>query len=201
MPDGADEWLDALDGWDYRMTRDSRAALFFERWFGQFRAATWGDEFGDLDESYYPNDWVLATLAPDSEFFDGDRAGVLAGAAEATVAEIDEAGWETYGDYNRTAINHPFGGQVDALNYPRYPTDGSPYTVMNFRKEDDAGSSWRMVASPGDESFGIVPGGNDGSYFSEHYDDQLRAWADGEYRRLGWDRPEGADVTVREGDG
>jgi len=192
MSDGAREAADRLDGWDYRMDRDSRAALVFERFVDHYRRAVFEEtlDSAGLDDAYYPNDWVLFGLDPDSLWFRdppaGDareRATVIAEAMAETAAEIDAEGYDTYGDYNQTAIDHPFG--LGFLNYPRLPTDGSPGTVRNFRKESGAGTSFRLLARfDGEPSLGIIPGGNDGDYFSDHYHDQLRAWADGEYRPL-----------------
>ena len=184
MPDAADPYLDALADWDSRLDRDSTAALFFRFFYEAFREETWRDEYEDLglDSSYWPQEWVLTTLPPDADAFGGDRAAVLNDAVAAAVDRLASEDWEVYGDYNRTVIDHPFGGQVGALNYPRYPTDGGSFTLMNFRKEGGAGSSQRTVYPMDGETVTVLPGGNDGSYFSEHYDDQLRLWADGEYR-------------------
>ena len=192
MSDRARDAADRLAGWDYRMDRDSRAALVFQLFVDHYRRAVFEEtlDSAGLDDAYYPNDWVLLTLDPDSFWFRDppagetrERAAVVAEAMDETAAEIDEAGYETYGDYNRTAIDHPFG--LGFLNYPRLPTDGSPGTVRNFRKESGAGTSFRLLARfDGDSSLGIVPGGNDGNYFSDHYHDQLDEWADGEYRPL-----------------
>jgi len=192
MSDRARGAADRLEGWDYRMDRDSAGALVFQLFVDHYRRAVFEESLDSagLDDAYYPNDWVLFTLAPDSFWFRdppaGDpreRATVIADAMAETAAEIDSEGYDTYGDYNRTAIDHPFG--LGFLNYPRLPTDGSPGTVQNFRKESGAGSSFRLLARfDGDPSMGIIPGGNDGDYFSDHYSDQLQAWADGEYRPL-----------------
>ncbi|MFB6196966.1 MAG: penicillin acylase family protein, partial [Halobacteriaceae archaeon] len=184
MPDSVDPYLQALENWDYRMNRTSRAALVFEWCYTYFREFTWRDDFeaAGLDESYWPREWILLNLPEDSEFFGGDRSEVLANAMARAVEKIESEGWQTYGDYNQTTIDHQFGSIVPALNYPRYPTDGSAFTVFNFRKESAVGSSWRMISPIGGEGIGIIPGGNDGSYFSEHYADQLRAWANGAYK-------------------
>jgi len=194
MDDRARAAADRLDGWDYRMDRDSRAALVFERFVAHYRRAVFDPVFDavGLDDSYDPNDWVLLGLGPDSPWFtdppaddvgERARASVVAAAMSDTAAEIDDEGYETYGDYNRTAVDHPFG--LGFLNYPRLPTDGSPHTVRNFRKESSVGSSFRFLARfDGDPSLGMIPGGNDGEYFSDHYSDQLRAWADAEYRPI-----------------
>ena len=211
MPEEAEPWLDALANWDYHMDRDSAAALVFHRWYDAFREATWttlfrerGLDDADFGESYWPSEWVLVNLAADDEsaadqIFDGDRTAVMADAMGEAVAEIDDEGWEVYGDYNRTAIEHPFGGEVSALNYPEYPTDGTGFTVKNFHDGAVAGASWRMISPMDGDSLGIVPGGNDGSYFSAHYDDQLRMWADGEYKPLSGDLPDEEPTTTFRG--
>jgi len=192
MTDRARRAADRLDGWDYRMDRDSRAALVFELFVDHYRRAVFEESLDSagLDDGFYPNDWVLVTLDPGGFWFTDppageprSRADAIAAAMAETAREIDDEGYETYGDYNRTAIDHPF--DLEFLNYPRLPTDGSPATVRNFRKESGAGSSFRLLARfDGDPSLGIIPGGNDGDYFSDHYRDQLRQWADAEYRPL-----------------
>ncbi|WP_299268894.1 penicillin acylase family protein [Halorientalis sp.] len=194
--------LDDLSGWDYRMVRDSRAALVFERFLDHYadvvfepRLQTGLGDRRDVSE-YYGDDWTLVRLDPDSDWFPDGRDAAIAEALSRTATELDEEGWETYGDYNVTAIDHPFDRPW--LNYPRYATDGSGATLNNFRRQSGAGSSWRMVC-PMDKSAhtsrGAFPGGNDGSVFSDHYADQLRTWADGEYKPIPLS-PAG-DVAVR----
>ncbi|MFC4549118.1 MULTISPECIES: penicillin acylase family protein [Halorussus] len=187
--DGHEGLADAvatLRDWDYRMVRDSRAALVFATWFDRYREAVFGDEFESkgLGEEYYPSDWVLARLDADSRWFgDEGRDTVMVRALRETLGELDDGA--TYGDVNTTAaITHPLDQSF--LNYRALPTDGSPYTLNNYREESAVGSSWRMI-SPMDadaDSACVLPGGNSGEYFSEHYADQLRMWADGEYKPM-----------------
>ncbi len=203
MPSKADEWLDALAEWDYRMERNSAAALVFKHFFDAFERLTWADNFEavGLSDAFWPQEWVLVTLPADSEFFDGDRAAVLAAAMGEAVDTIESAGWGTYGDYNVTAIDHPFGGQVSGLNYTRMATNGTPETVWAFSTEGGYGASYRLLADFGGRSLDVVPGGNDGSVFSQNYEDQLELWARGEYRRLDNPPVGSTDVTVEESDG
>ncbi|MFB6133304.1 MAG: penicillin acylase family protein [Halanaeroarchaeum sp.] len=199
---GVRSLLDDLEGWNYRMDRDSRAALVFDLFMRHYADVVFGsrldDALGDRRDvtEYYGDDWTLIGLDPDSGWFPDGRAAAIADAIARTTREIDEEGWETYGDFNVTAIDHPFDRSW--LNYPRYPTDGSVATLNNFRKRESVGSSWRMVCpmdEDGSASRGAFPGGNDGSVFSEHYADQLRAWADAEYKPIPL-APDG-DVAVR----
>src|SRR5699024_10588453 len=174
--DDLNKYVDALDGWNHRMDRDSLAALVFVRWFEHYRELTFTPEFEKhgLDESYYPRDWVLQHLSSDSRWFGEDsQATVMVRALRQAISEIEDEEWKTYGEYNTTdAIDHPLG--LDCLSYPAYPTDGSRATVNNYGVEGAHGSSWRMITPMDGESVGVIPGGNSGTYFSAHYDDQLR---------------------------
>ncbi|WP_458206319.1 penicillin acylase family protein [Haladaptatus sp. NG-SE-30] len=183
--DGLQSAVKTLSGWNYRMSRDSWGALVFAHWFDAFREETLGQEFerAGLDESYYPRDWVLAHLRG-KRWFGGDgRKAVMVRALRNALKKIEDEGYRTYGDYNTTrAITHPFDQSF--LNYPHIPTDGSSHTVNNYRVESAAGSSWRMICPMDDDSEAILPGGNSGDYFSDHYRDQLREWADTKYKPM-----------------
>jgi len=197
---GVREAAATLDAWDRRMAADSRGALLFDRWIARFRERVFAPAFDDvdLDETYYPNDWVLATLPADDPVFDDrSRDEAMVAALEAAVDEVDEAGWETYGDRNSTAaITHPLGGEAPFLNYEELPADGSPATVLNYRVDDAVGSSWRMVVRPGEDATAVIPGGNSGDYFSEHYDDQLREWLANDQKPMSLDPDSEAGETV-----
>ena len=184
--DDIDGYADALDSWNHRMNRDSRAALVFSRWFDQYRKLIFEPEFrrNGLDESYYPSDWIVQNFDPESRWFgEESRAAVMVRALRRTVESIEGEGVATYGEDNTTgAMDHPLG--LDFLGYPAIPTDGSRDTVNNYAVENPTGSSWRMISPIDGESLGVLPGGNSGAYFSDHYDDQLRMWADGEYTSM-----------------
>ena len=197
------EATETLEEWDGRMHRDSRGALLFARWLHHFRRATFEPAFEEagLDASYYPNDWVLARLPDESEFFaEPSRAETMVEALGETVAELEAKGWERYGDWNTTApIEHPLGVEASFLNYEERPTDGSAATVNNYRFESAVGASWKQVVEPGGDAWGILPGGNSGDYFSPHYDDQFGRWADGEYKELALEAAGDVATTFEEG--
>jgi len=179
---------DALDEWDYRMRRDSRPALLFARYLPHFRERVFGPTFADADlgEGYYPSDWTLARLPDDDPLFDGrSRSALAVRALRDALDEVGAGGWETYGDYNTTrAMRHPLGGEAPFLDYETLPADGSPATVKNYRVGSAVGSSWRMVVRPGTDATAVLPGGNSGDYFSDHYDDQLRRWLRNDQRPM-----------------
>jgi penicillin amidase len=199
-----------FESWNSEMVPGSRAALVYSRWVRHFRNATFGDEFygAGLDRGYYPRFWTLQQLPADSDWFDDERtareetrADIAARAMNRTVTELDEEGWETYGDYARTEIGHPF--PVSFLDYPAKPIAGAPFALSNFRPNPGgtpAGSSWRLVAGP-DSAEGIIPGGNSGRYFSPHYADQLERWRTGQYKLLTFDAEGGPDIVFVDGGG
>jgi penicillin amidase len=182
-----------MDGWDYRMERDSAAALYFALVRERIRNATFLDEFHPegLGPGYYPHRWTVGELPADSRWFDDVRTperetrdDIVARAMERAVAEAEREGYGTYGDYNVVDLDHQF--PVEALDYPEAPTDGSTFTVFNFDRGPgtQTGSSWRMVATTDEDSVGVVPGGQSGVYYSPHYRDQLETWREGEYREI-----------------
>ena len=196
--------IDMLEEWDYTMDRDSPGALVFVRWLDHFRRLVVEPQFeaGGLDSSYYPNDWVIATLPPDSQFFaETSRDEAMLEALVEAHEEIEAEGWEVYGQYNTSAsIDHPFGGEAPFLNYGERPLDGSSATVNNYHVETAVASSWRMIVEPGETALGILPGGNSGDYFSPHYDDQFSRWADCKFKSMDLETDAAVAISF-EGDG
>jgi len=201
MPDRAEPWLDALESWDYRMDPDSRAALVFAHFLRAYGFLAWRQFFEeyDLGPRYWPKLRVLFELPADSEVFGGNRAGIMASAMELAIDQIEEAGWETYGDFNAIAITHLLGSLEPGLDYPRHPTGGSGRTIR-ATGPGGFGSSYRMVADLGGTTRTVLPGGNDGNYGSEHYHDQLETWANGEYTELEETRTGDPDLAFEEAD-
>jgi penicillin amidase len=141
-------------------------------------------EEADLGDSYYPADAAIVQLSPDSRWFaERGRAGAMRQALQRTLDELDESDEEVYGDLNHTGrIEHLT--EVGFLGYPSHPRGGSDQTVWNYDRTGPWGGSWEMQADLDGNLLGVLPGGNSGRYFSEHYDDQIELWANGEYRTL-----------------
>jgi len=205
---GAAAIADDLGSWDYRTTKASSGALAFDHLLDAFRDIVFEEPFeardalDDLDSLPIPNDWILLTLSADDPWFERDdvpaREDALIDAAERAAEEIDDEGHDSYGDTNQLAIEHPLG--VGFLAYPTHPAEGSDVTLKNVRVDDDVGSSWRMLAPPNGDSEAILPGGNDGDYFSEHYHDQLSMWLEGEYKSMAREHS-GTEFATFTGDG
>ena len=191
MDEELKHYADLLKNWDFRMEKDSKAALVFALWLKHFVNETFGDEFYSvgLDKDYYPHLYVLQNLLKDSKWFDDirtpereNRDDIVLRAMKMAIDEMKERNYKVYGDYNVLKIEHPF--KLKFLNYPYLPMNGSKYTVFNFRansKPFQIGSSWRMIVNF-DENYCVIPGGNSGNYFSKHYGDQILMWANGEYK-------------------
>ena len=194
---------DRLDSWEYRMDADSRAALLFDLWIENYRDTVFADAFEDsaVDDGFRPSPATVTALPEDSRWFgSGGRAALMRHALRKTLAELDEEGHETYGDVNHTGhIGHPLG--LGFLGYPSHARGGTGWTVWNYSRGGPWGGSWEMQADLDGDLLGLLPGGNSGHYFSEHYDNQIERWANGEYRRLS--REIEGDLTTRfvEGDG
>jgi penicillin amidase len=191
----AREELESLLAWDGDMVAERREPLVFTFWARELGDRVFQRRFDEagLDVGT-PSDWVLGRLPADSEWFvpdgggDPDRGVIAARALRDALDVLDDEGYVTYGDYNQTALTHPF--EREFLNYPAYPTNGSPTTVDNFRRDSLVGSSWRQVVPVGDDAgdaMAVLPGGNDGDPLSNHYADQLDDWAAGRFREFGLD--------------
>jgi penicillin amidase len=197
------EAADLFDEWNYRMEPDSAAALLFDLWTGHYREEVFGAlyEAVDLNESSQPTPKTIAELPEDSQWFQPDgREAAMRTALSDAIEERDEEGYETYGDLSHTGhIGHPLG--LDFLSYDEHERGGSGWTVRNYSWDGSWGGSWEMQADLDGPLLGVLPGGNSGHYFSEHYDDQISLWANGEYRRLSRDIEGELTTEFEEGDG
>lgn len=197
--------LESLEDWEYHMDRDSKAALIFSRFIPHYRDVVFGPRLTDaLDDrrdpsEYYGDQWVTVTLDPESAWFPDGQPAAIQEALERTADELEEQGWETFGDYNTADFAH----QLDQewLQYPSIPTDGAEGSLNNYWRELSVGSSWRQLC-PMDKSDGpsegTFPGGNTGLPFSAHYHDQLEQWANVEYKPIGLELPDDATVMFTE---
>ncbi|QQK81729.1 penicillin acylase family protein [Salicibibacter cibi] len=109
----------------------------------------------------------------------------------ASDAQGDEPEAWLWGNYHRTAFDHPLGDVAPLhllFNPSPKPVDGSSITVMAASYNDETGDTnhgagWRGVIDLADlsESEHIVAPGQSGHVMSDHYHDQLLDWVDGNY--------------------
>lgn len=204
---GLTEAAAELESWDRRASPESRAAPLFYAWNEIVRRKLARDLYGG-DAPYFPRETATAVLerravpwaeAPDSAY----RAIVRDAIREAASA----AGDRSWGESNRAVHAHALGDVklLDAalgLNVGPFPHHGSPFTVdvahWAFRSPDDdfpflttAGVSMRQVADMGntEASAGfVIPTGQSGLPYSDHYRDQLAMWRSGGLLPLSLDR-------------
>ena len=187
--------IETLESWSegdaaYEMNPDSPGALLFDRWMGHYRDELFEEAFdeADLGSEYYPSDGAIEEISADANnpwFGPRRRGAVMRAALSETLSELDEEGYETYGDVSHSG-QIPHLTQLGFLAYPTHPRGGSGDTVKNFSYRGPWGGSWEMQVDlrDGGEYLSMLPGGNSGRYFSTHYDDQIEQWAAGEYRSL-----------------
>ena len=93
-------------------------------------------------------------------------------------------------------VEHPLGSVFSWFNYPEWDAWGWSQCVNNIGSSGASGPSWREILNFKDlnQSLCIIPGGQSGNPFSEHYYDQLRKWLDGDYKSMSFPAsPEGVE--------
>ncbi len=150
-------------------------------------------------------------LHPDGALIDDRSTPARETTAEVVVSAFHEAiqylqnelgekisDWQ-WGRLHQLTIRHPLGKQapLDYLfNAGAYPVGGSANTIWKaeYRLSDpyhaDVGPSMRQIvdlALP-EKSWIVLPGGQSGQPFSEHYKDQIELWRAGKYREMNLNR-------------
>ncbi len=205
--------LDRLREWDSDMRVGLVAPTLYWRWLGNYRQATFGDEWDAavLEDVGMPSVTVLEVLTktePDSGWFDDvdtpaleTRDDIIVRAFVQTLEDLEEeigpllADWE-WGAYHRIQLRHLT--ELEPLSSAVLPRPGGSFTVDIARgalTEEGvlvtSGPSWRLVADfaptlgGGEpEAWGIYPGGQSGSRLSDHYLDLFDLWMQGAYLAL-----------------
>ncbi len=207
---GADSAAALLSDWDRRVDADARGAPLFYAWLYALRDRIAADEYGGGGRwAYFPDGallrilegegggaWVDDVATPERETL----AGLEELAMEDAVAAVGDRPW---GELHREVHRHPLGRVpwLDALfdfDVGPYPGPGAPHTLRPDdygRWGDIGGGSWRppwisdygpterFVAElrpDGPEARFLLPTGQSGNPFSEHYGDMSRRWGEGE---------------------
>ncbi|MCG3158718.1 MAG: Acyl-homoserine lactone acylase QuiP [bacterium] len=212
------EALLLLREWDYLERVESVAAAIFNVWSLEFLRATITDELGDSLFQSYTQWSTLAVRSlehfvshPASPWFDSrttaerETAQVIARQSlQTALSFLQEKLGGTIGDWewgrlHQLTLAHVFG-QRRPLNYlfnvGPLPVGGSGNTISKaeyrFFKPyaADVGPSVRMIvdmAAP-QVRLQVLPGGASGQPRSPHYQDQVKLWQQGEYKRVWLDR-------------
>jgi penicillin amidase len=195
LSDDANQWLTIMKAWDYKNTKLSTEASFFDTWRKKIEYETWADEFGQGDNQYlwpYFNQLdEMIRFQPASKWFDNQHTSkketlveICYTAFNQTVLELNaldptQREWQ---NFQGTDILHiakiPGMGRVDLQ------TSGGVDIINATRLRE--GPSWRLVIEMDDDlqPFGIYPGGQSGYPGSVHYDDYVNDWVDEKFYEL-----------------
>jgi penicillin amidase len=209
-----------LAAWDGNETPESVPAALFQVWTQEFLLATIKDELGDTLFKAYAAWSSLAIRAleylaqhPKSPWFDNRATPAVETAPEIALASFRRAlqffytqlgdlmgDWQ-WGKIHQLTLAHALGRHKpfnQLFNAGPFPCGGSPDTINKgeYRLHDpfamDAGPSVRLIvdlANP-DVAWAVIPGGQSGQAFSEHYKDQVDLWRQGKYCQVSMRRDE-----------
>ena len=184
----------------------ARAPLFYA-WNEVIRRELARDLYGDAP-SYFTRESATVVIEGQAVPWAADPEARYRELAERAIREAaDVAADRTWGESNHAIHSHALGGvtvldRILGLNVGPLPHEGSPFTVnvahWAFQSPDDdfpfrttAGPSMRQVADLGntDAAAGfVIPTGQSGLPFSDHYRDQTPLWRDGGLLMLSLDR-------------
>ncbi|MGK7310816.1 MAG: penicillin acylase family protein [Candidatus Longimicrobiales bacterium M2_2A_002] len=213
---GLDNVADRLRAWDGDAAPDSRAAPLFYAWNEILRRDLARDLYGG-EPSYFTRESATVVIEGQAVPWAADPEARYRELAERAIRETaDVAAGRTWAESNHAVHSHALGGvdvldRILGLDVGPLPHEGSPFTVnvahWAFRSPDDdfpflttAGVSMRQVADLGntDAAAGfVIPTGQSGLPFSEHYRDQTPLWRNGGLLMLSLDR-DAAEASAAE---
>ena len=196
LSDDANQWLITMKDWDYKNTKLSIEASFFDKWREKIEYETWADEFGEDDNQYlwpYFNQLdEMIRFQPASKWFDNQNTPKKETLVEIcyttfnqTVSELNaldptKREWQ---NFQGTDILHI--AKIPGLGRVDLQTAGGSDIINATRLRQ--GPSWRLVIEMDDEllqPYGIYPGGQSGYPGSKHYDDYINDWVDEKFYEL-----------------
>lgn len=204
---GLDTDVATLRNWDHRADGDSRAATLFYAWNGIMRRSLARDLYRG-PPSYFTMASASAVLdrgaVPWADHPEAAFAALADSAIHAASAIARDRPWR---EANRAVHSHALGDvatldRLLGLNIGPVAHLGSPTTVNvahwafhapgdDFPFTTTAGPSMRQVIDMGNTDGGggfVIPTGQSGLPFSDHYDDQTAMWRNGGLLHLPLDR-------------
>jgi penicillin G amidase len=196
---GLDSVAASLRGWDLAATADSRVAPLFYVWYETLRDRTRRALF-DGPGGALPRKSMNLVLDSGALFWRPDGKALLDSLARvAARAAVDVAAGRSWGDLHTALAEHPLAraellDRFLHLNVGPAPAGGSPTTVnvshyagARFPVVGAYGPSQRHVVDMADvDGAGgfILPTGQSGLPFSDHYADQWPRWLNGGLWRI-----------------
>lgn len=200
-----------LSSWDLQAERASTGAALFYVWIEELRERVSADLYNGAN-GWLPRNTFHAVLDSAALPWRGPQAVTAFDsiASEAMTTASKVAGARTWGDLHRIVAPHalsavPLVARLLGLDIGPAPGDGSNTTVNVSRYggrpplDADYGASQRHVVDMGDlDGAGgfILPTGQSGIPFDEHYRDQFERWLDGGLWRVPLDRERAAARIV-----
>jgi penicillin amidase len=193
---GREESAAALEQWDLEARADSHGAALFYIWYERLRAHMRNEIYGE-EAGWLPRDAVNATLESGTLLWRAGQDGAQAyeQAAQAAFLEADSvSAGRTWGELHHAVAEHALGtsaslDRIFRLNLGPQAASGAPNTIAvshfsgtSFPTRSTSGVSQRHIVDMGnvDGTGGfIIPTGQSGLPFDEHYRDQWRRWHDG----------------------
>jgi penicillin amidase len=201
-----------LANWDYTFGKDDIATALYETIFVRLLHNIYGDEMGPdllhdfvilgnipiritqrlVEEGNSPWFDDISTPAPDSA-----RAVICRSIVEAAAALRDRFGADTktwrWGELHQLTLTHPFGlvKPLDRVfNIGPFPMGGGATSLMSGEYSFNepfavtVAGSFRIVYDFGSPSEirSVLPSGQSGQAFHDHYSDQTQLWLNGVYR-------------------
>jgi len=206
--------LTYLSNWDFRMKSDDVATSVFQAFFVSALHNVFEDELGPRIMALYDTlaTMPLRSLtevlkSPGAAWFDDVTTDIkesrddivrksLTDAVQFLYSELggELKEWR-WGRLHKVEFVHPFGSQSllrPIFNVGPFETDGSHSTIncgyyrLDRPFENHVGPSMRLVVDLADsESFrSVLPPGQSGHVFHQHYDDQMTLWLNGATHRV-----------------
>ena len=177
------EYLATLNGWDYRLTAESKAASVFQVWSYFLYEEIWKNKFQDVPDNLWPStERTMQLLMKDSAMMQLPQIATNSFKRAAdSLDKVDNSGLEWY-KVKKPMVRHLT--KLPAFGFYELPIGGWGNTPNAMKV--DHGPSWRMVVQMGKEieAYGVYPGGQSGNPGSKYYASFLDHWVKGKYYKL-----------------
>lgn len=194
-----EEIITLLENWDYYLTKNTVAGTIYKIWFQEslkiILVPLIGKELFDIYLTLNP--FELKRLFKNYDDNIEELKENLVAALENTIKFLSEKlspdinKWK-WGNLHKVVLTHPFSQANEAakmLNIGPFKIGGDGNTLCNGsydpinNYENIVGPSYRQIhdLSDWDNSVGVIPGGQSGLPFHQHYSDLMKLWIKGKY--------------------
>lgn len=202
--------LNLMNSWNYQMKTDSKAAPFWWYFINQFLDNLYNPIWSahkvptsvdsnlkiSINNTSLLEDAEALTLNP--------KIGPRIGIDVSNQSQLNRLMFEAFqgavrsleNDYGSRFYDRTWGSihkdefvsitNIDSLSYGPFSASGDPWTVNAAEGSllTKGGPSWRMVAQPGKNYQGIIPGGQNGDELSSNYTSQSALWRSNQYLNM-----------------